>query len=669
MQSYKDYKKFDELWLESIPSQWNSRKIKYIFSERVQKGFPDEQLLVASQNMGVVPKDVYGNRTVEATKDLHLLKLVEIGDFVISLRSFQGGIEYAYYRGIISPAYTVMVANELICAGYFKYLAKSRLFIELLQMCVTGIREGQNIDYIKLKNHQIPVPPRPEQDQIVRYLDWKVSQINKLINAKRREIELLKEQKQAIINQAVTRGLYPDVPMKDSGIDWIGAVPDHWKITRIGHLYTSILGKMLAPVKKNETDSLENYICAKDIHFTGINTSDLKRMWFSPVEKKLYKVKIGDLLVVEGGAGAGGAYVCDKDFESSVFIQNSIQIIRNRGFSSNKFLYYWLYALVGRGYIDYACNKATIPHYTKDKLLETPIPVIPIEEQEQIVAFLNVQCAQIDTVSTAIKNEISLLHEYRTRLISDVVTGTVDVRDVAVPDYEAVEEIVETNLSYEDDEVIEIEDNDSADETVVAQKTKRQKQTPSGYKDAVILSVLVKTFSSNDYPFTAFDCQKFPYLFHRHIEGIAQGYEKFAAGPYNSDLKYKTAQPIALKKNYIRRHKGNYSGFVVDSNISEAEYYFNKMFGADALKWMEQFRRIPKRKDELELLTTVDMAMVELREQNKPVTIESVKSIIQNSEAWKAKLTRSIFSDTNIKRAIKWSINLFGTNLSQHSED
>jgi len=183
---YQSYRQLGELWLSDIPEHWNSRKIKYVFSERVEKGYPDEPLLVASQNMGVVPKNVYGNRTVEATKDLHNLKLVRVGDFVISLRSFQGGLEYAYYQGIISPAYTVMIPNDYITSGYFRYLAKSKLFIELLQMCVTGIREGQNIDYGKLKNHLMPLPPREEQDQIVRFLDWKVSQINKLINAKKK---------------------------------------------------------------------------------------------------------------------------------------------------------------------------------------------------------------------------------------------------------------------------------------------------------------------------------------------------------------------------------------------------------------------------------------------------------------------------------------------------
>jgi len=180
--SYKFVRSLDELWLTEIPEHWDNQRIKYIFSERVEKGYSNEPLLVASQNMGVVPKNIYGNRTVEATKDLFNLKLVRVGDFVISLRSFQGGLEYAYYQGIISPAYTVMTPNAfIITGGYFRYLAKSRLFIELLQMCVTGIREGQNIDYGKLKNHHIPLPPLEEQDQIVRFLDWKVSQINKFI--------------------------------------------------------------------------------------------------------------------------------------------------------------------------------------------------------------------------------------------------------------------------------------------------------------------------------------------------------------------------------------------------------------------------------------------------------------------------------------------------------
>ena len=196
---YTSYKKIDEYWLSEIPSHWKAIKIKFLFDERSEKGYPKEPLLAATQNMGVVPKDIYGQRTVIATKDLEMLKLVKKDDFVISLRSFQGGIERAYYQGIISPAYTIMIPKG-ITVNYFKHLAKSKAFIDLLQSCVTGIREGQNIDYKMLKNIRIPVPPIEEQKHISEYLD----SINARINARINEIELLRKYRDSILSGIVT---------------------------------------------------------------------------------------------------------------------------------------------------------------------------------------------------------------------------------------------------------------------------------------------------------------------------------------------------------------------------------------------------------------------------------------------------------------------------------
>ena len=198
-QPYDAYRNVDEIWIHELPVHWETVKIKRLFDERVEKGYPEEPLLAATQNMGVVPKNVYGQRTVEATKDLELLKLVRKGDFVISLRSFQGGIELAHYQGIISPAYTVMIPKG-ITTEYFKYLAKSKVFIELLKQCVTGIREGQNIDYTKLKGIRIPVPPVEEQIKIAAYLD----SIDARIDARIKEISLLKKYKASISSDIVT---------------------------------------------------------------------------------------------------------------------------------------------------------------------------------------------------------------------------------------------------------------------------------------------------------------------------------------------------------------------------------------------------------------------------------------------------------------------------------
>ncbi len=456
MKPYPEYKPAGLAWLPEIPKHWTTRKIKYIFRERSEKGYPDEPLLAATQNHGVIPKNLYGARTVEAQKDLHLLKLVRVGDFVISLRSFQGGIEYAYYQGIISPAYTIMIPDScLIDSGYFRYLAKSPNFIALLQTCVTGIREGQNIDYSTLRRHSLPLPPADEQAQIVRYLDAMTAKINKLIRAKKRRIALLQEQKQAIINQAVTRGLDPDVELKDSGIDWLGPIPKHWTQNKVGHFYKSVLGKMLASTPSSNNDSYEKYLCAKDVHFSGIDLSDLKQMWFSPEEKKKYMLQKGDLLIVEGGAGAGGSAVFNG-YEGPVYIQNSIHLLRPQN-SKNvvKFLYYWLYSLIGRKYIDFACNKATIPHYTGDKLFETPFLFIPLEEQKQIVAFLDNACEKYNKTISNLNDEISHITEFKNSLISSVITGQVDIRKIALEEVDPADLIAEIDDDSTGEESLE----------------------------------------------------------------------------------------------------------------------------------------------------------------------------------------------------------------------
>lgn len=447
LKPYNDYKPIPELWITKIPENWSYRKIKFLFNERSEKGYPDEPLLVASQNMGVVPKDVYGNRTVEAQKNLHLLKLVKAGDFVISLRSFQGGIEYAYYQGIISPAYTIMEPKEEINPGYFRHLAKSRLFIDLLQMCVTGIREGQNIDYSKLKNHFIPVPPREEQDKIVRYLDWKLAKINKLIRAKKKQIALLNEQKQVIIHNAVTKGVDPNVPMKDSGIEWIGQIPQEWVVNR---LKTQI---SLSTSKKNRDNEfyigMENiqswtgkYVSTTEIDSEGIcNIFENNNILFGKLRPYLAKV----YLTENNG-------VCSSEF---LVLKNFNGILR-----------YMFYVLLSYKFIDLVNSStygAKMPRANWGFIGNCSIPIPSLEEQNKIASYLDDKCYKIENLKAKIQNEIELLYEYRTRLISDVVTGKVDVRDIEIPEYEAdsdetIDDEIDDNLVLdEEDGEMEVE--------------------------------------------------------------------------------------------------------------------------------------------------------------------------------------------------------------------
>lgn len=191
-------------FLGRIPAHWEERKIKYCFNERSMKGFPDEPMLCATQSQGVIPQSLYENRVVVVNKDFDKQKLVKVGDFVISLRSFQGGIEYAYYQGIISAAYTILEPINPANSEYFKYLFKSFLFIQDLQTCVTGIREGQNINYGLLGRHFIPIPPPEEQKQITDYIHTKIENIDGYITSLKKEIEELEIFKQRLISDVVT---------------------------------------------------------------------------------------------------------------------------------------------------------------------------------------------------------------------------------------------------------------------------------------------------------------------------------------------------------------------------------------------------------------------------------------------------------------------------------
>ncbi|HSO83165.1 hypothetical protein [Thiocapsa sp.] len=342
LKPYPEYKDTGVAWIGEVPRHWRLRRTKTLLRERVHKGFPDEPLLAATQTQGVVTKDRYENRTVLALKDLHLLKLVRKGDFVISLRSFQGGIEYARQQGIISPAYTVLYPAQPDAHGFLAWLLKSKPYVESLSLYVTGIRQGQNIDYEKLSRSELPVPPIPEQTAIVRFLDHADRRIRRHIGAKQKLIKLLEEQKQAIIHRAVTRGLDPNVRLKPSGVEWLGDVPEHWVVASLRFRYHQCLGKMVDA--KRETGKYPvPYLRNVDVQWDRINTADLPQIDIAPGEHERYTVRSGDLLVCEG-RHLGRAAFWRGDFSPCAF-QKALHRLRARNprIDAPRWLFYCLY--------------------------------------------------------------------------------------------------------------------------------------------------------------------------------------------------------------------------------------------------------------------------------------------------------------------------------------
>ncbi|HVY24412.1 MAG TPA: restriction endonuclease subunit S [Steroidobacteraceae bacterium] len=461
LKPYSQYKDSGLQWLGPIPKHWGQRRMKFLFSERIQKGFPKEPLLAATQNKGVVRKEDYGSRTVTATKDFHLLKLVESGDFVISLRSFEGGIELAHCRGIISPAYTILTPMREAMQGYYKSFFKSSDFIRSLTLYVTGIREGQNIDYEKLSRAYLPLPPEEEQISIGRFLAWANGRLERAIRAKRKVIALLNEQKQAIIHRAVTRGLDPNVPLKPSGIPWLGDIPKHWEVRRAKQVCCAIVDC------KNRTPTM-----VEGGEYIVVRTTNIRHGRFNPkgsftTNRQNFEIwtqrgapRLGDVFFTREAPVGEACLVPDQN--NFCMGQRMMYFRPNTAVMNPEFLLRSIYGPIVRRYIEIEVNGSTVGHLRLGQVTAIPLLWCPIEEQQKIVDYVTSATAPLDTTIFRLEQEIELLREYRTRLVADVVTGKLDVREAAarLPD-EVAAEIAEDE-PYDTDEI------ESSDDEVAA---------------------------------------------------------------------------------------------------------------------------------------------------------------------------------------------------------
>jgi type I restriction enzyme, S subunit len=284
----------------------------------------------------------------------------------------------------------------------------------------------------------IPLPPPHEQAAIVRFLDHADRRIRRYIRAKQKLIKLLEEQKQAITHRAVTRGLDPSVRLKPSEVDWLGDVPEHWDVAALRHRYSQALGKML-DAKRIAGTSLLAYLRNTDVQWDRINVIGLPTMDITLAEYERYTVKKGDLLVCEGGE-VGRCAIWNNQLEVCGF-QKALHRLRpvRPDRDLPRFMYYSLRAAATSNAFSDG-HVSTIAHLTGDKLRAHSFPFPPLTEQAAIVRALDQQLSRCDSAAEAAQREIELFRELRTRLIDDVVTGKLDVREAAARLSEEIEE-------------------------------------------------------------------------------------------------------------------------------------------------------------------------------------------------------------------------------------
>ncbi|MBU4277345.1 MAG: restriction endonuclease subunit S [Proteobacteria bacterium] len=418
-----------------LPKEWDTQLAKRLFRQRIEKNHPREEILSASQMMGVVPQRLLEQETdrqvMTATKGFENFNLVKCGDFVISLRSFEGGVEYSPFQGIISPAYSVMKPSEQVVHPYFRYLLKSREFISRLQAVTTGIRDGKTVRYSEFAELALPLPPENIQRAIADFLDRETVRIDDLVAKKQRQIELLQEKRAAVISHAVTKGLNPDAKMKDSGIEWLGEIPEHWESTRIKNVSSFITS---GPRGWSEFFSEEGDLFLQSGNLNdelGLTLDEVQRV--DPpkgAEGIRTALNVEDVLVCVTGAKTGRVAIVDV-LPEKMYINQHLALIRpKKDIADPYFLGMSLGSVVGQthfGIVQYGLKTGL----GLNNVSEAPIFLPPLPEQRQLVKHLKDQVGAIDNLFQTIRRSMGLLHEYRSSLISAAVTGKIDVRGEA----------------------------------------------------------------------------------------------------------------------------------------------------------------------------------------------------------------------------------------------
>ena len=413
-------------WIGEMPAEWTTARLQWHLEEIKVQNTPiqSEQVLSLTIEAGVIPYEEKGNQGNKSKENYEEYKLAYPGSLVVnSMNVIIGAVGISNYFGCVSPVYYVFKASKGTDLRYIYYLFTDIGFQKEMRKYAKGILEIRlRISANDMLKRIIPCPSYLEQKRIADRLDAKCAEIDAVIEKTKASIEEYKKLKQAIITRAVTKGIRGDRPMKDSRSVWLGTICQDYTVSRVGLHYEIILGKMICPEKKTVEMELYPYYCAANVHFDGVDNNDLKTMWFTPNEIDIYCVQKGDLLVVEGGAGAGGCAIVESILEK-VGIQNSIMIVRPKMGVNSRYLNYLIQSLVKRKYIDVVCNKATIPHFTKDKLGAMPYLVLPEDEQKEIADYLDTHCSEIDALITKKEQLVTELESHKKSLIYEYVTG------------------------------------------------------------------------------------------------------------------------------------------------------------------------------------------------------------------------------------------------------
>ena len=377
-------------WIGEIPSHWDTCFIKQVMRNKSVKGYPDEQVLSLYRDYGVVPKDSRDDNHNVTSEDTSGYKLVDVGDFVINkMKAWQGSMAVSEYRGIISPAYYICRFTAPVYKKYIHYLLRNETYKAEYMRLSTGLRVGQwdlNVD--DFLHIPMVLPPIPEQQAIADFLDKKCSEIDEMVLLQENIVEELKAYKQSVITEAVCKGLNPNVPMKDSGIEWIGEIPEGWKAKRLKYVGYGENGLTYSP---SDMCGEEGVLVLRSSNIQGSKLVLTDNVYVScSIPEKLF-VKKGDIIICSRNGSAALVGKCAL-VEDEINASFGAFMLRFRTSLYNRYAYYLLTGVISN--YKQLFSTTTINQLTLGTFNNLYAPVATEDKEQQAIAdYLDTKCA------------------------------------------------------------------------------------------------------------------------------------------------------------------------------------------------------------------------------------------------------------------------------------
>ncbi len=431
---YPSYKDVPIPWIASIPEHWDWKPVLGAACERDEdnKGMKEDNLLSLSYG-NIVNKDINTSDGL-LPESFETYQIVRPGDIVLRLTDLQNDKRslrsaLVTQTGIITSAYLAL-KPESIDPKYLGYLLRAYDVSKVFYSMGGGLR--QSMKYGDIKRMPLVIPTKAEQSDIASFLDRETAKIDALIAEQQRLIKLLQEKRQAVISHAVTKGLNPNAPMKDSGVEWLGAVPEHWEVKPLKYLANVQTGM----AKGKDLDGVETadipYLRVANVQ-DGYLELDEVHLLPVPIESiSKYLLRTGDVLMNEGGDfdKLGRGCIWSGEIEPCVH-QNHVFAVRPHSISGEWLNAYTTSKAANSYFIGRSKQSTNLASISSTNLMGLSVPVPPSEEASEILGHMNVRVQEIDDLKLSATQAVELLQERRSALISAAVTGQIDVRGLA----------------------------------------------------------------------------------------------------------------------------------------------------------------------------------------------------------------------------------------------